>query len=191
MSEMYDSMETRTAYEAIAKNQTKPKEPSNDETAETLDVSYFFRYEGVPNVYATTEREPERDDFPNDMTSVIGCAFSFKNHFAWWDKDDPRSVLVWEFNSEDAKNRGCTMTPRKNAPITSIVCASYNPDENDTAFTIGICVFGGGGKHVLISKSVQQLLQKRAKDFYGRAQDRIRTAKLIPLKIRRAYSAYR
>lgn len=198
MMKTYDAMETRIEYQdskekndrlnalAAKDNSGSPIVSNEKDTKGTLNVSYFFRHDGMPNVYATTERRPEQDDFPANSSSVIGCAFSSPNHFAKWDKEDSR-VLVWDFESGKPEDRGCKMSPRPNDPISSIVCASYNSWEQDSALTVGICLFAGDGGRISISKDVEGILKRRASDFYDWALPRIRSHKLIPLKVRRLY----
>lgn len=171
-SEMYNVMESRSAYDALSGMST--------------NVSYFFRQKDSLNVYVTTEKDPQQDAFADSKASIIGCAFSEPNQFAFWDKETG-TVSAWTFDGATRDASSCTMGPRASAPISSIVCASYNPDKTEKSLTVGICAFTAKGK-LPVTPASEDLLKLKLREFYNRANGRIRSERLVPLIVRRSWS---
>lgn len=128
-----------------------------------LNVSYWFRKEGKPFVFVTTERGNKWNYFENDKNTIIGCAFSEPSKLSEWVDGKTR---VFEFTGKELPTHGCQMSDRIEV-ITSIICSSYKPSGsiNDEE-TVGICIFTESGKPINIDQS-HTFLKKRTEKFYN------------------------
>jgi hypothetical protein len=177
-SELIDAMETKEQYETLIGGQP-------------VNVSYWFEYGswfgygGNPHIYVTTEKEKQPNEWPDDKSSVIGCAFAHPNHYAQWDANDPGNVHVWSYDHHEMENPGCGMSSRDNKPIPSIVCASYKLPAAGREDMVGVCVFAKNGEHVVINNEVSEFLRQKAEDFHKRTSERVSEhKKMVPLSER-------
>lgn len=154
LKETHHALDTKSEYENLAK-------------MSGVDVSYWFRYGKEPHVYVTTELEPQPASFVADKTSIVGCAFEKPNRHAHWDMNEAQYVTLWDFSDHSQQTNECGMTERPNKPISSILCTSYNP-WSDESLTVGICVFAGDGRHLVVTKETLDLLERRSENFFGR-----------------------
>jgi hypothetical protein len=157
---MHQALQTKSAFEKTVLSSNDPN----------LSVSYWFRYEGSPYVFVTTENQPTQDHFPNDNTSLIGCGFVALNKIVSSDKN---GIRAFEFDSdEEDKKHTCEKAPRAEE-IKSIVCSAFQSSATSNRdATVGICVFTSSEKSILIPDH-RKFLRDETKAFYNRFQKSI------------------
>lgn len=176
---MYEVVETK---EFFKRNYIKNEDFINGEDAK-LDISYWFRHNGNPYIFVTTEKGDTQKWYENDKSSIIGCGFFDPSKVVECKGDckNPANTRVYDFDGNEKIDHGCTMRPRDDEPISSIVCVAYQPSGNlSREATVGICAFTGGRKPILID-GYREYLRQRADVFYQRFGKRIADKKVTPL----------
>jgi hypothetical protein len=148
----------------------------------TLNVSYWFRYQGQPYVFVTTESESTRNSFPNDKTSLIGCGFVDVNRIAAW--DEARGTSVFDFESDEPiLGHGCEWMARAEK-IRSIACSAFQTSvTQDPKATVGICVFSAD-KRSILEGAYRDFLRDETRSFYKTFEDSIEKGTIVPLSER-------
>jgi len=141
-------------------------------TDENLNISYWFRHNGDPYVFVTTEKASTKNSFCNNKSSLIGCGFVEPwGRLVEWQGGG--KTKVFEFSGREIHGHGCEMDPRVE-PIKAIVCSAYQPSGvNNPEETVGICIFTGSESRRLLSGGYKEFLQKRTKSFYEGFKTRI------------------
>lgn len=136
-----------------------------------LGVSYWFRHNGKPYIFVTTEPIPTTFFFENSQPTIIGCGFVDPNRLADWTDGMPKPTIE-DYEGHQILDPRCDMTKVQSAPIKAIVCATFNgtnpplPDK-----TVGICVYTPTVGNKLLGNGYRDFLWQRAqkfnKDFIG------------------------
>lgn len=167
---MSEAMETKELYENVVIKKHDDK----------LNVSYWFRHDGKPYVFVTTEKEHTKNYFENDKGSLIGCGFVDPSKIVQWDNVDKTRVRAFDYGGNEIPDHGCIIDPRVET-ITSIVCSSYqHSGTSNQEDTVGICIFTGSGKPILVNNH-RQFLRDRTIKFYHEFRTLIENNKVTPL----------
>jgi hypothetical protein len=146
---------------------------------DSLEVSYFIRYDNKPYVSVTTETERTKNYYEKDKTSIIGCGFLAPGKVVEWKSNDTARVFDFETDKE-LPDVGCDIKPRSE-PIKSIVCSAFLPSETSNPdFTVGICIFTGSNESILVGK-YRNFLRDRTREFSNKFHDAIENKMLTPL----------
>jgi hypothetical protein len=159
-SGLYDALETKRKFERDIFGK------KNDD----IHVSYWFRHNGMPKIFVTTEKEDTKNEFHPDPQSLIGCGFTNPNFankvIACNGKcGDSMKAIAADFWGENSSEVDCTFAQRPDKPISYIACATLIPGGKDSSETVfGICVFTGGTEPIL-GKGYHSFLHTKLSEY--------------------------
>lgn len=166
---------------------------------ENLNVSYWFQDNGLPTLFATTEKPHSTFTLPNAKENIIGCGFKFPNHVVEWrigehnneTNIDTSNVLVYNNYDKSIQGHECKMTLLETNKAKSIICATFNGKNSvpDDPNTVGICVFtenelNKNFKDLETNDSkikYRDFLRQKVEEYYSQYIGLILSKKAIPL----------
>lgn len=165
--------QTRDDYQRIFMNETKD---------DSLHFSYWVNYGGTLYQLATTEKKKRVDltTFPNNKTSIIGCAFAYQNSLVTKD-DTAAPPVISPFNeATNPAGNQCQYQSISDAKVKFIACSSYDPSpDKNLAKTVGLCVFTLNENHNILKYAHTEFLKTRTREFYEFVVQTIMDKKLV------------